>query len=231
MTAAPIPLTTLDDDVNALDRAIDRTEGPVIVVGHAYAGGVIGATQHPRVHALVYVAALAPDQGETVADVFYRDPSHPDAPDLKPDDQDWIWLPVNAFAKAFAQHGTAEQHAVLAAVQRPIAVQCIQQPVPKSGWKGRPSWYQPDHPEIHGRTHAGQCSYLRCRPRSANHPPASCCRHHRRGGTQRSLSVRLASRSTVAQVFSRRIHTVSATSVDLGGCYAAWLSGFEVGKA
>jgi hypothetical protein len=69
------------------------------------------------VQALVYVAALAPDEGETVADVFYRDPAHPDAPELKPDDHGWIWLPVNAFAKAFAQQGTAEEHAVLAAVQ------------------------------------------------------------------------------------------------------------------
>jgi pimeloyl-ACP methyl ester carboxylesterase len=141
VTAAPIPLTSLDDDVNALDRAIDRIEGPVVVVAHAYAGGVIGATKHPRVRALVYVAALAPDEGETVADVFYRDPSHPDAPELKPDDQGWVWLPLNAFPTAFAQQGTAEQHAVLAAVQRPIAVQSIQKPVPRPGWKDHPSWF------------------------------------------------------------------------------------------
>jgi pimeloyl-ACP methyl ester carboxylesterase len=127
--------------VKALDRTIDRTEGPIVVVGHAYAGAVIAATAHPRVHVLVYVAALAPDEGETVGDVFYRDPSHPDAPDLKPDDGGWIWLPVNAFAKAFAQQGTAEQHALLAAVQRPIAVQSIQQPVPRPRWKDRPAWY------------------------------------------------------------------------------------------
>jgi pimeloyl-ACP methyl ester carboxylesterase len=139
--AAPIPLTTLADDVDALDRTIDRTAGPVVVVGHAYAGGVIGATTHPRVRALVYVAALAPDQGETVADVFYRDPPHPQAPELKPDEHGWIWLPVNAFAQAFAQQGTPEEHAVLAAVQRPIAVDCIQQPVPKPGWKDHPSWF------------------------------------------------------------------------------------------
>jgi pimeloyl-ACP methyl ester carboxylesterase len=139
--AAPIPLTSLADDVDALDRTIDRTEGPVVVAGHAYAGGVIGATKHPRVRALVYVAALAPDEGETVADVFYRDPPHPDAPELKPDDHGWIWLPVNAFGNAFAQQGNPEEHAVLATVQRPIAVQCIQQPVPKPGWKDRPSWY------------------------------------------------------------------------------------------
>jgi len=141
VTAAPIPLTSLADDVDAIDRTIDRTDGPVVVVGHAYAGGVIGATGHPRVHALVYVAALAPDEGETVADVFYRDPPHPDAPDLKPDDHGWIWLPDNAFGEAFAQQGTSEEHAVLAAVQRPIAVQCIQQPVPRPGWRDRPSWF------------------------------------------------------------------------------------------
>jgi pimeloyl-ACP methyl ester carboxylesterase len=115
--AAPIPLTSLADDVDALDRTIDRTEGPVVVAGHAYAGGVIGATKHPRVRALAYVAALAPDEGETVADVFYRDPPHPDAPELKPDDHGWIWLPVNAFGNAFAQQGNPEEHAVLAAVQ------------------------------------------------------------------------------------------------------------------
>ncbi|MGA7054649.1 MAG: alpha/beta hydrolase [Mycobacterium sp.] len=139
--AAPIPLTTLDDDVNAVKRAIDRTEGPVVLAGHAYAGGVIGATSHSRVNALVYVAALAPDQGETVADVFYRNPPHPQAPELKPDDDGWIWLPDNAFPVAFAQHATADDHALLAAVQRPIAVACIQQPVPKPGWKEIASWY------------------------------------------------------------------------------------------
>jgi len=141
VTAAPIPLTSLADDVDALDRTIDRIDGPVVVVGHAYAGGVIGATKHPRARALVYVAALAPDEGETVADVFYRDTPHPDAPELKPDEHGWIWLPVNVFGTAFAQQGTPEEHAVLAAVQRPIAVQCIQQPVPPPGWKDRPAWF------------------------------------------------------------------------------------------
>lgn len=141
VTAAPIPLTTLDDDVDALDRTIQRTTGPVVVVGHAYAGAVIAATTHPRVRALVYVAALAPDEGETVADVFYRNPPHPEAPELAPDDEGWIWLPVNAFGTAFAQQGTAEQHALLAAVQRPLAVKCIQQPVSRPGWKDHPSWY------------------------------------------------------------------------------------------
>ena len=141
VTSAPIPLTTLDDDVSAVKRAIDRTEGPVVLAGHAYAGGVIGATAHPRLTALVYVVALAPDEGETVADVFYRDPPHPQAPELKPDDGGWIWLPENAFPTAFAQHATAQEQALLAAVQRPIAAACIQQPVPRPSWKDVPSWY------------------------------------------------------------------------------------------
>jgi pimeloyl-ACP methyl ester carboxylesterase len=141
VTAAPIPLTSLPDDVDALNRAIDRTAGPVVLVAHAYGGAVIGSVTHPRVQALVYIAALAPDEGETVADVFYHDPAHPDAPKLAPDKDGWIWLPSNAFATAFAQQATADQAAVLAAVQRPLAVGCIQQPVTRPGWKDRPSWY------------------------------------------------------------------------------------------
>ena len=70
------------DDVAALDRTLERVEGPVVLAGHAYAGGVIGATRGEKVRALVYVAALAPDEGETVADVFTRGTPHPQAPKL-----------------------------------------------------------------------------------------------------------------------------------------------------
>ena len=83
--AAPIPLTSLGDDTAALKRAIARTEGPVILAGHAYAGAVIATVNDERVKALVYIAALAPDEGETVAQVFYRDERHPQAPQLAPD--------------------------------------------------------------------------------------------------------------------------------------------------
>ncbi|HVQ98503.1 MAG TPA: alpha/beta hydrolase [Mycobacterium sp.] len=141
VTAAPIPLTSLSEDVGALNRTIDRTSGPVLLAAHAYAGAVIAATDHPRVRGLVFIAALAPDEAETVADVFYRGDSHPQAPQLAPDDAGWIWLPTDAFPTAFAQQASAEQHELLAAVQRPIAVQCIQQPVPRPGWKQLPSWY------------------------------------------------------------------------------------------
>src|ERR1700748_1435314 len=79
VVAAPLPLTSFRDDVAAIDRTLERAPGPVVVVAHAYAGAVIAATRSEKVKALVYVAALAPDEGETVADVFYRAKPHPPA--------------------------------------------------------------------------------------------------------------------------------------------------------
>jgi len=83
--AAPIPLTSLSDDVAALERALERTDGPVVLVAHAYAGAVIGASSNERVRSLVFISALSPDEGETVADVFYRDKASAEAPKLAPD--------------------------------------------------------------------------------------------------------------------------------------------------
>jgi pimeloyl-ACP methyl ester carboxylesterase len=139
--AAPIPLTSLSDDAAALKRTIARTQGPVIVVGHAYAGAVIATTNDERVKALVYVAALAPDEGETVAQVFYKDDTHPKAPQLAPDADGFIWMPDEGFANAFAQNATEEQLALSKAVQRPISVQSIQEPAPAPAWKSKPTWY------------------------------------------------------------------------------------------
>jgi len=141
VAAAPLPLTSLADDVAALDRTIARLDGPVVLVGHADAGAVIAETKSERVKALVYVTALAPDQGETVADVFYRAAPHPNAPKLAPDDNGLIWLPQEAFRNAFAQHASSEDLAVLAAVQRPISPACITVPVGRPRWKDVPSFF------------------------------------------------------------------------------------------
>jgi pimeloyl-ACP methyl ester carboxylesterase len=139
--AAPLPLTSLSDDIKALDRALERTQGPVILAAHAYAGAVIAGTQNERVRGLVYVAALAPAAGETVAEVFYREKPHLRAPQLAPDANGLIWLPDEAFAAAFAQNATPEEIAVLNATQRPIALPCIQEPAPPTLWGDKPSWY------------------------------------------------------------------------------------------
>jgi pimeloyl-ACP methyl ester carboxylesterase len=141
MLAAPLPLTSLAADVDALNRTLDRTEGPVVLAGHAYAGAVIALARPERVKALVYVTALAPDEGEKVADVFYRLEPHPQAPKLAPDGTGLIWLPEGAFAMAFAQHASAEQRDVLSAVQRPISLDCITVPVGRPLWRDIPSWF------------------------------------------------------------------------------------------
>jgi pimeloyl-ACP methyl ester carboxylesterase len=139
--AAPIPLTSLSDDAAALKRTIAQTQGPLIVAGHAYAGAVIATANDDRVKALVYVAALAPDEGETVAEVFYKGEPHPQAPQLAPDADGFIWMSDSGFDHAFAQNATASQIALSKAVQRPIAVKSIQEPAPVPAWKSKPTWY------------------------------------------------------------------------------------------
>jgi pimeloyl-ACP methyl ester carboxylesterase len=140
-SAVPVPLTSLADDVAALNRSIERMPGPVVLAGHAYAGAVIALARPERVRALVYVAALAPDEGEKVTDVFYHAEPHPLAPKLGPDGDGWIWLPETAFAAAFAQNASAEDQAVLAAVQRPLSINCITVSAGRPLWRDVPTWF------------------------------------------------------------------------------------------
>jgi len=138
---APLPLTSLTDDAAALSRALERTSGPVVLAGHAYGGAVIATAREDRVKALVYIAALAPDEGETVAEVFYRDTPHQEAPKLVPDSHGFLWMPDDGFSRAVAHKASIAQTNLATAVQRPISVQCIQEPARTPTWKVKPSWY------------------------------------------------------------------------------------------
>jgi pimeloyl-ACP methyl ester carboxylesterase len=143
-----LPLSSLADDVAALDKVLAQVDGSVVLVGHAYAGAVIAATHSTKVRALVYIAGLAPDQGETVADVFNRYEHDDKAPKLAPGDDGLMWLAPEAFGMAFAQHASPEQHKALAAKQRPISPAAITVPVERPLWKDVPAWYllaQHDH--------------------------------------------------------------------------------------
>ena len=190
VVAAPLPLTTFRDDVAALDRTLERVAGPIVLVGHAYAGAVIAATRDEKVKGLVYVAALAPDEGETVADVFYRTAPHPQAPKLAPDRHGLIYLPESAFAAAFAQNAARRNWPFLAAVQRPISPACISVAVDRPLWKDRPAWYpcsragphdRPRESAFHGPADEG--SRARSSRRSCADRDRACrCRgHHPRG--------------------------------------------------
>ena len=175
VVAAPLPMTSLADDIAAVDHLLERLDGPVVLVGHAYAGGVIGATRSPKVASLVYVAALAPDEGETVADIFYRGKPHPKAPKLEPDSHGLVWLPAQAFADAFAQNASPAEHAILAAVQRPLGVGAISVPVGRPLWKDRPSWFliAEDDRMISADTHRFMAERMGARARSlpVDHTP------------------------------------------------------------
>jgi pimeloyl-ACP methyl ester carboxylesterase len=101
--AAALPLTELADDVEALNRSIERIPGPVVLAARAYAGAVIGLARPERVKALVYVNSFAPDEGEKLTDLFFRAEPHPQTPKLAaPDSANLLWLPDDAFSKAFA---------------------------------------------------------------------------------------------------------------------------------
>ena len=136
--AAPIPLTTMDDDVAMVEHIIDRTTGPVVLVSHAYSGAVISSVRNPRVQSLVFINSLLPAEGETVADVFYRKPPHPKAPRMKPDENGLVWMPRWAFGHSIAPKATSAELAVLAASQRPLSVPCIQKKVGPPAWKSKP---------------------------------------------------------------------------------------------
>jgi pimeloyl-ACP methyl ester carboxylesterase len=138
---APIPMTSLTDDAAALNAALELTTGPLVLVGHAYSGAVIAAVKDERVKSLVYISALAPDEGETVAKVFYLNPSHPDAPKLAPDVHGFIWMSEDGFRRAVAHKASLDQQKIAAAVQRPIAIRCIQEPALAPLWKTKPSWF------------------------------------------------------------------------------------------
>jgi len=141
VTCAPIPLTSFTEDMAALERVLERTSGPAVLVGHAYGGAVIAGPNDDRVKSLVYIAALAPAEGETVADVFYRAKPHPEAPHLEPDAHGLIWMPEGGFAHAVSHRASPDQTTILEAVQRPIAVKCIQEKASVPGWKTKPSWF------------------------------------------------------------------------------------------
>jgi pimeloyl-ACP methyl ester carboxylesterase len=138
---APLPLTSLTNDTIALSQVLERTSGPVVLVGHAYSGAVIAAVREDRVKSLVYITALAPDEGETVAKVFYLNPNSPEAPKMVPDSHGFVWLPDDAFSRAITHKASADESKIAAALQRPIGVPCIQEPVPTPTWKTKPSWF------------------------------------------------------------------------------------------
>ncbi|GAB1821782.1 alpha/beta fold hydrolase [Herbidospora sp. RD11066] len=137
------PTLSLEGDAAATRQVLDRQEGPTVLVGHSYGGAVISeAGTHPKVSALVYVAAFAPDTGESVSSLIPETPppGAPVPPILPPVDG-FLLLDRDKFAGAFAGDLPAEEAAFMADSQVPWSVNALGGAVTEAAWRTRPSWY------------------------------------------------------------------------------------------
>ncbi len=135
------PLTSFEDDVAATRRVLARQDGPAILVGHSYGGTVITeAGVDPKVAGLVYVAAFAPEIGQSTLDQYAQVPPPPNfQPDVQPDG--FAFLKTETFRAGFAGDTTEADAAFLRASQVPIAMKALEAKVTVAAWRTKPSWY------------------------------------------------------------------------------------------
>jgi len=142
VVAVQIHLASLADDVATTKRAIALQDGPVVLVGHSYGGAVITeAGNDPKVVGLVYVAAFAPGDGESVGSIGAPYPPAPLGAELRPDAQGFLWITPKGFAEDFAQDLTESEKKVLLATQGPEAGAAFGANITTAAWKTKPSWF------------------------------------------------------------------------------------------
>lgn len=136
------PLTSLVDDVAATKRAIAALDGPVILVGHSYGGAVITeAGTDPKVVGLVYIAAFAPDKGESVATLIKDPPPGAPVPPILPPQDGFLYLDKEKFPASFAGDVDRKKAAFMADSMVPWSVTAFTGANTEPAWKTRPSWY------------------------------------------------------------------------------------------
>jgi len=170
------PLTSLADDVAATRRVLDMETGPVVLVGHSWGGVVVTeAGQHERVKSLVYVAAFAPAEGQSVADMTAGYPAPSGASHFVAGADGFVTLSPEGVAHHLAQDLPAEQTGLMAATQTPVRGKNFEEKVTAAAWKAKPSWYvvseqdrmiQPDLQQAMAKKIAAQVVSL-----SAGHAP------------------------------------------------------------
>ncbi|HLK39291.1 MAG TPA: alpha/beta hydrolase [Polyangiaceae bacterium] len=142
VTIVQNPTISLADDVAVTRRAIGAQSGPVILVGHSYGGVVISeAGNDPNVAALVYIAAFAPDKGESIQTLSANPPPGAPEPPFLPPRDGFVLLDRSRFAAAFAADVDADDAAFMAASQVPCGVGAISGAVTTPAWRTKPSWY------------------------------------------------------------------------------------------
>jgi len=142
VTAVQLPLTSFEADVAAVKRAIALAEGDVVLVGHSYAGAVIGeAGNDPKVARLVYIDAFAPDAGESAGTLFAQFESAPLGAEIRPDAEGFLKLTHTGICELFAQDLDEDEKAVVHATQGPINGAALGGTLTQAAWRTRPTFY------------------------------------------------------------------------------------------
>ena len=142
VTIVQNPTTSLADDVAATRLAIAQAKGPVVLVGHSYGGvGITEAGSDPKVAALVYIAAFAPDTGESVASLIKNPPPGAPVPPILPPQDGFLFLDKDRFRASFAADVEAGKAAFMADSQVPWGVDALSGAISEPAWKKKQSWY------------------------------------------------------------------------------------------
>lgn len=140
--AVQLPLTSLGDDAATVKRAIALEDGPVLLVAHSYGGVVITeAGTDPKVTGLVYVAAFAPDAGESAGSLLGTVPPTPMASEGRPDAEGFVKLTRVGVLESFAQDLPEVEREGLFAAQAPTSIRSLGGTVSNAAWRAKPSWY------------------------------------------------------------------------------------------
>lgn len=140
--AVEMPLTSLADDAERTRKMIAQQKGPVLLVGHSYGGAVITeAGDQPNVVGLVYIAAFAPDAGESPGGITQQHLPVA-APNLEPDSDGYLWVKADKFHESFCQDLTPEEGVVMAVTQKAPLASTFGDTITTPAWKKKPSWYQ-----------------------------------------------------------------------------------------
>jgi len=136
------PLNSIADDVASTNRLIDAQDGPVLLVGHSYGGAVITeAGNNPKVKGLVYVAAFAPEEGETLGGMAAKFPTPPAYSEFRQIDDGYLMLTEKGVRESFAQDLSPAEQSLVFAVQGATQGAILGTPIKKAAWHSKPSWF------------------------------------------------------------------------------------------
>ncbi|HEX4770923.1 MAG TPA: alpha/beta hydrolase [Bryobacteraceae bacterium] len=142
VTAVHSPLTSVAEDVAATHRIINAQDGPVLLAGHSYGGAVITeAGNNPKVAGLVYVAAFAPDEGETLGGMAKNFPTTPAFGEIHPIEDGFLLLTAKGVTEDFAQDLSPSEKSVMVATQSATQGALLGTPITAAAWRTKPSWF------------------------------------------------------------------------------------------